>query len=93
MKKALSERILNTELDKHLGDEWQEGRLNRRNGRSQKTVLTGTSKVTLEIPRDRSGTFGPKLIARCQRLFPGFDEKIVSIYARGMTVREIRGHL
>jgi putative transposase len=93
LKKALSERILSTELDEHLDGERQEGRTNRRNGSSQKTVLTGTSKVTLDIPRDRAGTFDPKLIARYQRRFPDFDEKIVSMYARGMTVREIRGHL
>lgn len=80
LKKALSERILNTEFDEHLGDERQEGRSNWRNGRSQKTVLTGTSMVTLDIPRDRSGTFDPKLIARYQRRFPDFDEEIVSIY-------------
>lgn len=93
LKKALSERILNAELDEHLGGERQEGRPNRRNGSSPKTVLTGVSKVTLDIPRDRAGTFDPKLIARYQRRFPDFDEKIVSMYARGMTVREIRGHL
>ena len=66
---------------------------NRHNGRSQKTVLTGTSKVTLDIPRDRAGTFDPQLIAKYQRRFPDFDQKIISMYARGMTVREIRGHL
>jgi len=97
LKKALSERILNTELDEHLDGERQEGRQegrsNRRNGTSPKTVLTGTSKVTLDIPRDRAGTFDPQLIARYQRRFPEFDEKIISMYARGMTVREIRGHL
>ena len=93
LKKALSERILNAELDEHLGEERSEGRVNRRNGVSKKTVLTGTSKVTLDIPRDRSGTFDPKLIARYQRRFPDFDEKIISMYARGMSVREIRGHL
>ena len=60
---------------------------------SQRPVLTGMSKVTLDIPRDRAGTFEPALIARYQRRFPEFDEKIVSMYARGMTVREIRGHL
>jgi putative transposase len=73
LKKALSERILNAELDEHLGEERSEGRVNRRNGVSKKTVLTGTSKVTLDIPRDRSGTFDPKLIARYQRRFPDFD--------------------
>jgi putative transposase len=93
LKKALSERILNAELDEHLADEPAEGSANRRNGHSKKTVLTGTSKVTLSIPRDRAGTFDPRLIAKYQRRFPDFDDKIVSMYARGMTVREIRGHL
>ena len=93
LKKALSERILNAELDEHLEDEDAEGNANRRNGSSRKSVLTGTSKMMLTIPRDRSGTFDPKLIARYQRRFPDFDDKIISMYARGMTVREIRGHL
>ncbi len=93
LKKALSERVLNAELDRHLDTDAGNGEANRRNGRSQKTVLTGTSKVTLDIPRDRSGTFDPQLIAKYQRRFPDFDEKIISMYARGMTVREIRGHL
>jgi transposase-like protein len=66
---------------------------NSRNGYSKKRVLTETSKLNLRIPRDRKGTFDPKLIARYQRRFPGFDEKIMSMYARGMTVREIQGHL
>ncbi len=70
-----------------------DARANRRNGSSKKTVLTGTSKMTLTIPRDRAGTFDPKLIARYQRRFPDFDDKIISMYARGMTVREIQGHL
>jgi putative transposase len=93
LKKALSERILNVELDEHLKDERGEGNANRRNGSSKKTVLTGHSQVTLAIPRDRAGTFDPKLIAKYQRRFPDFDDKIVSMYARGMTVREIRCHL
>jgi putative transposase len=93
LKKALSERILNTELDEHLEREREDGLANRRNGRSRKTVLTGTSKVALDVPRDRAGTFDPKLIAKYQRRFPEFDDKIVSMYARGMSVREIRGHL
>src|SRR6187397_3207237 len=93
LTKALSERILNTELDEHLVEERSEGNANRRNGSSQKTVLTGSSKMRLSIPRDRAGTFDPKLIAKYQRRFPDFDDKIVSMYARGMTVREIRGHL
>jgi putative transposase len=68
LKKALSERILNAELDEHLEDEHAEGTV-RRNGCSKKSVLTGTSKMTLSIPRDRSGTFDPKLIAKYQRRF------------------------
>ena len=93
LKKALSERILSAELDDHLETETAEGAVNRRNGSSKKTVLTGSSKVTLAVPRDRAGTFDPKLIAKYQRRFPDFDDKIVSMYARGMTMREIRGHL
>ena len=93
LKKALSERILNAELDEHLDGERVEGGANRRNGHSKKSVLTGTSKMTLSVPRDRAGTFDPKLIAKYQRRFPDFDDKIISMYARGMTVREIRGHL
>jgi putative transposase len=93
LKKALSERMLAAELDDHLECEAEAGVTNRRNGSSKKTMLTGSSKVTLDIPRDRSGTFDPKLIARYQRRFPDFDTKIISMYARGMSVREIRGHL
>ena len=93
LKKGLSERVLNAELDAHLDAETADGKTNRHNGRSQKTVLTGTSKVTLDIPRDRVGTFDPQLIAKYQRRFPDFDEKIISMYARGMTVREALGAL
>jgi putative transposase len=93
LKKALSERILNTELDEHLEAENADGQTNHRNGYSKKSVLTATSKMTLAVPRDRAGTFDPQLIAKYQRRFPDFDEKIVSMYARGMSVREIRGHL
>jgi len=93
LKKALSERILDAEIDEHLDDEADSGKRNHRNGYSKKTVLTGTSKITLAIPRDRAGTFDPKLIAKYQRRFPDFDEKVISMYARGMSVREIRGHL
>jgi hypothetical protein len=91
LKKALAERVLNAELDEHLDGEAAAGKANHRNGYSKKTVLTGSAKLDLRIPRDREGTFDPKLIARYQRRFPGFDEKIVSMYARGMTAREIQG--
>jgi hypothetical protein len=98
LKKALCERILNAELDAHLdGERGEDGvaarPANRRNGTSPKTVLTGTSKVRLDIPRDRAGTFDPQLIAKYQRRFPDFDDKIISMYARGMSVRAIRDHL
>jgi putative transposase len=93
LKKALSERILDAEIDEHLDDEADAGKRNHRNGYSKKTVLTGTSKMTLANPRDRAGTFDPKLIAKYQRRFPDFDDKVISMYARGMSVREIRGHL
>lgn len=91
LKKALAERALNAEMDHHLDAGESDG--NRRNGYGKKTVLTGTGKLALEIPRDRLSTFDPQLIAKYQRRFPGFDDKIVSMYARGMSTREIQGHL
>lgn len=56
-------------------------------------MTTGTGRIELEIPRDRAGSFDPALIAKHQRRFPGFDEKIISMYARGMSLREIAGHV
>ncbi|MDO9714497.1 IS256 family transposase [Paracraurococcus lichenis] len=93
LKKALAERVLNAELDHHLETGELDGRSNGRNGYGAKTVLTGTGKLELQIPRDRLATFDPQLIAKYQRRFPGFDDKIVSMYARGMSTREIQGHL
>jgi putative transposase len=93
LKKALAERALNAEMDHHLGAGDRDGAGNSRNGYGSKTVLTDTGKIELEIPRDRHSTFDPQLIAKYQRRFPGFDGKIVSMYARGMSVREIQGHL
>ena len=98
IKKALAERMLNAELDEHLAAESAEadspaGAGNHRNGYSTKTVLTDTGKLELDIPRDRRGRFDPVLIAKYRRRFPGFDDKIISLYARGMTVREIQAHL
>ena len=85
LKKALSERILSAEPDAHLDEHREAGApANRRNGSSRQSVLTGTSKLELTIPRDRSGTFDPRLIAKYQRRFPDFDDKIISMYARGM---------
>ncbi|MGN6058234.1 MAG: IS256 family transposase [Sphingomicrobium sp.] len=93
LKRALAERALNAEIDHHLDGEAVEGRSNSRNGYGKKTVLTDTGRMELEVPRDRLSTFDPQLIAKYQRRFPGFDEKIVSMYARGMSTREIQGHL
>lgn len=100
LTKALAERALSTEMDVHLdedrADDVPEGHnrpANRRNGSSSKTVITDSGKVVLDIPRDRNGTFDPVLIAKYQRRFPDFDRKIISMYARGMTTREIQGHI
>ena len=90
LKKALAERVLNAEMDHHLAGE-EPG--NRRNGYGKKTVVTDTGQIELEVPRDRQARFDPQLIAKYQRRFPGFDDKIVSMYARGMSTREIVGHL
>ena len=79
LKKALSERILNAELDDHLDAVSAEGSGNHLNGYSSKSVLTGTSKMTLSVPRDRAGTLDPKLIAKCQLRFPDFDDNIISM--------------
>jgi putative transposase len=65
----------------------------RAGGTAETVILTETAKIDVRIPRDREGTFDPKLIQRYQRRIPGFDDKIVSMYARGMSVREIQGHL
>jgi len=93
LKKALAERVLNAELDHHLEGGEPDGRTNGRNGYGGKTVLTGTGRLDLQVPRDRLATFDPQLIAKYQRRFPGFDDRIVSMYARGMSTREIQGHL
>ena len=93
LKKALAERILNTEMDVHLDREAEQAAGNHRNGVSPKTVLTDGGKLELAIPRDRQGRFEPALIAKYQRRFPGFDQKIIALYARGMTTRDIQAHL
>ena len=78
-------------MDYHLGDEAEAE--NNRNGYGRKTVSTGTGKIEVAVPRDRAGSFDPQLIAKYQRRFPGFDDKIISMYARGMSTREIAEHL
>ncbi|KTT69041.1 IS256 family transposase [Sphingomonas endophytica] len=91
LKKALTERALNAEMDHHLAGD--DGTGNSRNGYGRKTITTDTGKLAIDVPRDRQASFDPQLIAKYQRRFPGFDEKIVSMYARGMSTREITGHL
>jgi putative transposase len=93
LKRALAERALNAEMDHHLVGEAAEGRSNSRNGYGRKTVLTGTGKLPIAVPRDRLSTFEPQLIAKYRRRLPGFDDKVISMYARGLSVREIQGHL
>lgn len=94
LKKQLAERMLAAELTHHLAGEVAadlEG--NHRNGSSPKTVLTPNGALDLSIPRDRLATFEPQLVAKHQRRLPGFDDHVIGMYARGMTVREIQGHL
>src|SRR5215211_1128035 len=93
LKKALAERALNAELDHHLEGGQPDGRANSRNGYGSKSVLTSTGRLDLQVPRDRLSTFDPQLIAKYQRRFPSFDDRIVSMYARGMSTREIQGQL
>src|ERR1051325_7690500 len=92
LKKALIERALGAELTEHLGyekgDPAGRGSGNSRNGTSSKTVLTEDGEIDIAVPRDRAGSFEPQLIAKGQSRIDGFDD-----YARGMTVREIHGHL
>lgn len=93
LKKALAERMLHAELDVHLDHPEEQAAGNHRNGSSAKTVLTPDGALTLAIPRDRHGQFDPALIPKYQRRFPGFDTKIVALYARGMSTREIQAHI
>ena len=93
LKKALAERMLGAEMDVHLSSGAEQVAGNHRNGTSPKTVDTGSERVVLDIPRDRQGRFDPVLIGKYQRRFPGFDDKIVAMYARGMSTRDIQAHI
>jgi putative transposase len=107
MMKSALERMLDTEMDVHLGRRSApacdaasppaaepasptQRPTNRRNGRSQKTVQGNQGELTIATPRDRAGTFEPQLIGKHQRRVPGFDEKILALYAKGMTTRDIQ---
>lgn len=93
LKKALAERMLNAEMDVHLDSETESEAGNHRNGTSAKTVLTPEGPLELSIPRDRHGRFDPALIGKYRRRFPGFDDKIIALYARGMSTRDIQAHV
>ena len=97
LTKALLEKALDSELTEHLGYEKNalsgKNTGNSRNGKSRKTLKTDQGDMELSIPRDRHSEFEPQIVQKGQRRFTGFDDKILSMYARGMTVRDIQGHL
>jgi putative transposase len=96
-KKAVIERAMGGELTHHLGyppgGTKPDDTSNHRNGTSEKTVLTDDGPLTIDVPRDREGSFEPRLIPKHERRFTGFDDKIIALYARGLTVREIQAFL
>jgi len=97
LTKALVERAMQAEMTEHLGyesgDKAEKKADNRRNGKSKKTLRSDQGPLEIEVPRDREGSFEPEIVPKHQREFKGFDDKILSMYARGMTTREIAGHL
>ena len=95
LTKALLETALDSELTDHLGYEKNalSSSNNSRNGKSRKTLKTDHGDMNISIPRDRQSDFEPQIVQKGQRRFTGFDDKILSMYARGMTVRDIQGHL
>ena len=97
LTKKLVERALQAEMTEHLGHDKHEAVMNAtgnaRNGKSSKTLKGEFGELPIEIPRDRDGSFQPQLISKHQTRWTGFDDKIISLYARGMTVREIQQHL
>ena len=97
LTKALVERALQAEMAEHLGHDKHSTITNTagnaRNGKSNKTLKGEFGELPIEIPRDRDGNFEPQLIPKHQARWAGFDDKIISLYARGMTVREIQQHL
>jgi putative transposase len=97
LTRRLVERALEGEMTDHLGYEPNapegKGSGNSRNGRTKKSVKTDSGEIDIEVPRDRSGDFEPQLVKKRQRRLPGFDEKVIALYARGMTTREIQSGL
>ena len=97
LTRRLLERALQAEIAEHLGYPPGQappgGAGNSRNGQPAKTVLTDQGPMRIRSPRDRKGTFEPKIVGKRQTRWVGFDEKVIALYARGLTVREIQGHL
>src|SRR5262244_3125362 len=97
LTKAVLERAMQAEMTEHLGyekhDQAGNNSGNSRNGKTTKALKGDFGEMPLETPRDRNGTFEPKIVAKGQTRFTGFDDKIISMYSRGMTTREIEGHL
>ena len=95
--KAVLERALGEEMTAHLGYEKHDpagrGSGNSRNGTTSKTLLTDVGAVDLAVPRDRAGSFDPKIVRKGQTRLEGFNERIIALYARGMTTRDIAAHL
>ena len=97
LTKAVLERAMQVEMTEHLGYEKHDPAGSRpgnsRNGKTSKTIKGDFGRLPIEVPRDRNSSFEPQIIAKGQTRFTGFDDKILSMYARGMTVREIQSHL
>ena len=97
LTKKLVERALQAEMADHLGHGKNEAVANpagnTRNGKSKKTLKGDFGELPIEVPRDRHGSFEPQIVTKHQTRWAGFDDKILSLYARGMTVRELQGHL
>ena len=98
LKKQLVNKILEKEMEMHVGygkhSKEDKESSNRRNGSYEKSIIDEEGRnITVDVPRDRDGEFEPALIPKGVRKFEGFDEKVISLYARGMTTREIQGHL
>jgi transposase-like protein len=97
LTKRLVERAMEVELTDHLGYEPHReppgGAGNTRNGTSPKTLVTEQGKVPIDAPRDRDGSFEPKIVRKRQRRFQGFDDKILALYSRGLSTRDIEAHL
>jgi putative transposase len=95
--KAVLERALAEEMSEHLGYEKHDpagrGSGNSRNGTTGKTLLTDLGGVELEVPRDRNGSFSPRIVRKGQTRLDGFNERIIALYARGLSTRDIRAHL